>query len=331
MLGYVEHIDETRRFGVHVEQAGQHFAFFVGLVQAADRLDPIGGIVIFFKLAEAQSRSVMHGDFDRSAGIVLHVNFLECRDEADVLQRLLVVFHVFVGFRRTLVIVEGHARRNHVEHDRSLVGDGRFQQTVQLPLVAGERTADQSRAQRDGHGAGIDGRKIVDHAGLQLRSEVGGCGELAFGQAVHAIVLDDVNDGQVAAHEVDELPDADGGGVAVAADAEGNQLMVGQQGSGCDRGHAAVHGVEAVGAAHEICRALRGAADAAGLDHALGLHAHFVHGVDDALGNRIVAAAGAKRGLATAVVENGQANAIDFGCGCGCAGRGRHLTFPPCS
>ncbi len=271
----------------------------------------------------------MHRDFDGGAGIVFYVDFLECRNEADVLQRLFVVLHVLVRFRRALMIVEGHTGGNHVEHHSALVGDRCLQQAVQLPLVAGERTADQSRAQRDGHGAGIDRRKIVEHSTLQFRSEVGGSRELALGQAVYAIVLDDVNDRQIAAHQVYELSDADGGGVAVTAYAEGNQFVVGQHGTGRNRGHAAVHSVEAVGAAHEIRRALRGAADSAGLDDPLGLYAHFVHGVDDAFGNRVVAAAGAQRGLAAPVVQNCQADAIDFGCG-RAGWCGRHVICLPC-
>ena len=168
--------------------------------------------------------------------------------------------------------------------------------------------------------AGVDRRKIVDHAGLQLRSEIGGGGELAFGQAVHAVVFDDVDHRQIAAHEVDELADADGGGVAVAADAERDQIAIGQHGAGGHRRHAAMHRVEAVRAAHEISRALGRAADAAHLDDALGLDAHFVHGVDDALGDGIVSAAGAQRGFAALVVDDRQANAVVFGAGRGVVG-----------
>ena len=52
-------------------------------------------------------------------------------------------------------------------------------------------------------------------------------------------------------------------------------------------------GVEAVRTAHEISRALRGAPDPTELGDTLGLHAHLIHRIDDALGNGIVAAAGA--------------------------------------
>ena len=50
-----------------------------------------------------------------------------------------------------------------------------------------------------------------------------------------------------------------------------------------------------------------------------GCDAHLVEGVDDALGDGVVAAAGAERGLAAAVVEHGQADAVGLRLGCGVA------------
>ena len=161
--------------------------------------------------------------------------------------------------------------------------------------------------------AGIDRRQIVDDSRLQLRSKIGGGGELAFGQAVDAIVFDDVDDGKIAAHEMNKLADADGSGVAIAADAERNQIAIGQHRAGGDRGHASMHRVEAVRTVHEIGGTLGGAADAAQLGDALGLHAHVVHGFDDALGDGVMAAAGAQRGLAALVVDDAQADAVSFG------------------
>ena len=158
--------------------------------------------------------------------------------------------------------------------------------------------------------ASIDRRQIVDHARLQFGADIGGGGELALGQAVHAVVFDDVDHGQIAPHEVDELSHADGSSIAVAADAERHQIAVGEHSARGHRSHAAMHRIEAVRAAHEVRRALGGAADAAELDHALRLDAHFVHGVDDALGNGVVAATRAERGLASAVIDNGEADAV---------------------
>ena len=67
-----------------------------------------------------------------------------------------------------------------------------------------------------------------------------------FGQTVHAVVLDDVGHVHAAPHGVRELADADRGRVAVAGNAQVEQVAVGQVGAGQHRGHAAVHGVEAV-------------------------------------------------------------------------------------
>src|SRR6185369_15651069 len=139
---------------------------------------------------------------------------------------------------------------------------------VELLLVAGKRPAHESCAQGDGHGAGVDGRQIVDHAGFQSRSHVGGGRELALGQAVNAVVFDDVNDGQIAPHQVNELAYADGGRVSVAADAKGDQVAISQHRAGSYRGHAAVDGIETVRTSHEVGRALGRTANAAGLDHA---------------------------------------------------------------
>ena len=70
--------------------------------------------------------------------------------------------------------------------------------------------------------------------------------------------------------------------------------------------------VEAVRARHEVGGALGGAADAGELHDALGLDAHLVEGVDDALGDGVVAAAGAEGGLAAAIVEDLEADAVGF-------------------
>ena len=172
--------------------------------------------------------------------------------------------------------------------------------------------ADEGRAELDGQRAGVDRRQVVDDAGLQLGAEVRGRRELTLGQAVAAVVLDDVDDRQVAAHQVHELADADRAGVAVAADADRDQLVVGEHRAGADRRHAAVHGVEAVRAAEEIRRALARAADARQLDDLLGIDAHLVEGVDDALGDRVMAAAGAQRRLAALVDRRFETDAVHF-------------------
>ena len=126
------------------------------------------------------------------------------------------------------------------------VADRRLEDRQQLLLVARERPRHERRAELDGERADVDRRQVVDDAVLQRAAEVGHRRELALGEAVAAVVLDDVDQRQVAAHQVDELADADRAGVAVAADADAEHRLVGHQRAGGHRRHAAVHGVEAV-------------------------------------------------------------------------------------
>ena len=94
---------------------------------------------------------------------------------------------------------------------------------------------------------------------------------------------------------VRELAEADRGGVAVAGDAEIDQIAVGEVGAGEHRRHAPVHRVEAVRVAEEIGRRLRRAADAGKFGDAVRLDRELEAGLDDRRRDRIVAAAGAQR------------------------------------
>src|SRR5207237_5091988 len=140
---------------------------------------------------------------------------------------------------------------------------------------------------------------------------------------VTAVVFDDVDDGQVAAHQMHELADPDGARVAVAADADGDELLVGEHRAGAHRRHAAVDGVEAVRPAEKIGRALARAADARQLDHLSGVDAHLVERLDDALGDRVMSAPRAQRRLAALVDLRLQSDSIDF------KRNGRHIYSPP--
>src|SRR5678816_1886224 len=118
----------------------------------------------------------------------------------------------------------------------------------------------------------------------------------ALGEAVDAVVLEDVGHVHAAAHDVGELADADRGGVAVAGDAEVDQVAVGEVRAGEYRGHAAVDGVEAVRLPEEVVRGLGAAADAGQLGHAVGLYVELPEGLDERGGDGVVAAAGAQGG-----------------------------------
>ncbi len=294
--GLVDHVEEGGEvglLGVDVEDAGEDFAGVFVAEEEVEGALAAGGVVVLVDLAEAHVGAVVEFDVDGGVGVVVDVDVLELGDEADLGDGLFVVLHVFVAFGGALVVVEGDARGDHIEEHRPAVGDGGFEHGGELFLIAGEGAPDEGGTHLDGEGADVDGREVVDDAGFELGADVGGGGELAFGEAVDAVVFDDVDHGEVAAHEVDELTDADGGCVAVTGDADGVHGFVGEESAGGDRGHAAVDGVEAEGAGHEVGGGFGGAADAAHLHDALGLDAHVVEGFEDALGDDVVAAAGA--------------------------------------
>jgi len=88
----------------------------------------------------------VHRNVDRRPRIVLHINLFEVRHEAHLLQVSFVILHILVRFRRALVIVKRDAWRNHIEHHGTVMRNRRLQHGAQLPLVAGERPANKSRA-----------------------------------------------------------------------------------------------------------------------------------------------------------------------------------------
>ena len=157
------------------------------------------------------------------------------------------------------------------------------------------------------HGDQVDGIVGVDEAALRLGAAVGGGRELALGQAVNAVVLHDIDHVDAAADRMRELAKADRGRVAVAGDAEIDQVAVGEIGAGQHRRHAPVHRIEAVRIAEEIGRRLRRAADAGNLGHAVRLDRQLEAGLDDRGGDRVVAAAGAQRRHRAFVVAVGVA------------------------
>ena len=98
--------------------------------------------------------------------------------------------------------------------------------------------------------------------------------------------------------------------VAVARDAEIDQVAVGEVGAGQHRRHAPVHAVEAVRLAEEIGRRLRRAADAGELGDAVRRQRQLEAGLDDRGADRIVAAAGAQRRDRALVVAVGIAERV---------------------
>src|SRR5690606_32282858 len=80
--------------------------------------------------------------------------------------------------------------------------------------------------------------------------------------------------------------------------------------AGQHRGHAPVHGVEAVRLAEEVVRRLAAAADARQLGDAVRLDVQLPAGLDDRRRDRVVAAAGAQGADLALVVAAGEADRV---------------------
>ncbi len=298
------------RIAVHIEQPGDDLALGRVIEQEAHRGELVVDVVFGVELAQRDLRAVvLLDDLDR-ARLVVDLDRLAAGDEVEPVHRLVVHAHVVEALGRAEVVVERDAGREHVDEGRALVLDRRLDDRHELRLVAGERARHEGRAELHRHRDQVDRGVVVDRAALRLRAAVGGGGELAFGQAVHAVVLDDVDHVDAAADRVRELPEPDRGAVAVARDAEIDQVAVGEVGAGEHRGHAPVHRIEAVRLAEEIGRRLRRAADARQLGDAVRLDRELEAGLDDRGRDRVVAAAGAQRRDRALVVAVGVAERI---------------------
>jgi hypothetical protein len=208
------------------------------------------------------------------------------------------------------MVVERHAGAHDVDERRAAVLDRRLDQRHELLLVAGEAAGDERRAQHQRELDEVDRLVAVDRAALRLGALVGGGRELALGEPVDAVVLDDVDHVDAAAHRVRELADADRRRIAVAGDAEVDEIAVGERRAGQHRGHPAVDAVEAVRLAEEVRRRLRRAADPRQLGHPVRRDRQVVEGLDDRRRDGVVAAAGAQRRHRPFVVAPGEAELV---------------------
>ena len=301
---------QVLRARIDVEQAGHDLARRHAFLDPLHCRDLVRGVVFLSELAQAEDGTVvlLHGG--ERARIVGGGDLLAAFDEVDAVQRLVVLAHVVVALGRARVVVEGHARADDVEEGRPLVRHRRLDQRHELVLVTREGAADEGGTHQDGERDEVDRLVRVGHALLADRALVGGGRELALGQAVDAVVHDDVGHVHAAAHDVGELAESDRGRIAVARHAHVDQVLVGEVGAGHHRRHAAVHGVEAVAGAQEVGRRLRRAADARELGDLVRQDVEFVARLDDGGADRVVAAAGAQRRDRALVVAPGVAGLV---------------------
>src|ERR1700736_6152824 len=268
-LDGVEELVHVAGIGLDKQQSGDDLARRVALLQIGQRRDPVIGILIKSELPQPQCRAVVLDDGLDRARRVIGGDLVAADYDIEPVDRLVVSPDIVEALGRFRVVVEGHTGRDNVNEGGSPVLDGTLDQRHQLRLVAGEAARDERGAELQGQRDEVDRRVGVDGTAPGLRAFVRGGRELALGQAVDAVVLDDIDHVDGAADAVRELAEPDRGRVAVAGNTEIDQLAIGEVGAGQDRRHAAVHAVEAVRLAEKIGRRLRRAADAGELGDAM--------------------------------------------------------------
>ena len=137
------------------------------------------------------------------------------------MQRRFVVFAPGIGVEGVLLIIERDTRADNVEYGDAVVAESGFEEFFDLLGVAREGARHESGIGGQRLHANIHRHVRVDTLVFQVQAHLGGGRELAFGQAVDAVVLDDVNNRRIAAHHVFESAHANGGRVTVAGDADG--------------------------------------------------------------------------------------------------------------
>ena len=167
--------------------------------------DAVLRIVIRRDLVQAHYATIVLFDFFHRAGRVVCRDLFAPGNEVEEIDRFVVFAQVVVALGRTPMVVEGHTRAQDIDESRALMLNSGLEQRHELILIAREAAPDKGRAELHGNTHQVDGAVGVDHAFLRLRAGVGGGGELALGQAVHAIVLDHVEHIHAAPNGVREL------------------------------------------------------------------------------------------------------------------------------
>jgi hypothetical protein len=138
----------------------------------------------------------------------------------DLMQRDLRVPCRRVALGRVRRVVEGHARADDIQHSGAFMGDGGFEQRLHLLGSPEKLRATKVAAADDGFQRQINGRQFVLAIVFEELAFIGGGGELAFGQPIDAVVLDNVDHRHIAADQVLVLAQADAAAVAITADAD---------------------------------------------------------------------------------------------------------------
>ncbi len=118
------------------------------------------------------------------------------------------------------MVIEGDAGRDDVDQGEALVHQTGLDQRHQLGLVAGKGARHEAGTQGEGLDTGVDRRLLIGDALFGLGADIGRGRELAFGEAVDAIIFKHIEHVEIAADGVGELAETDRETVSIAGNAD---------------------------------------------------------------------------------------------------------------
>src|SRR5476651_1561658 len=107
--------------GVYVKQSGHDLALGGMDIQKRHGADAVVSVVIGGDLLERELRAVVLLDDLDGAGFVGDLDRRARGDEVEEIHRFVVLAHVIETLGRSGVVVEGNARRNHIDEGRAFV------------------------------------------------------------------------------------------------------------------------------------------------------------------------------------------------------------------
>ena len=195
--------------GVDIEQARSDLAGLGHGLHVVHGAAPVGGIMVRPQLAQLHHRAIGLRQVDDLARAGLGHHFLGQVDEVDPAHCLVVLAHMVVAARAAFVVVEGHAGADHIDEGGPPMADRTLDERHELGLVARKAAPHIGGTQLQGQPHQIHGRIAVDGALLAAAALVGGGRELALGEAIHAVVFDDIDHAHPASHGMRKLTQTD--------------------------------------------------------------------------------------------------------------------------
>src|SRR5437867_12381134 len=110
----IQEAEKIRFDGIDIEETGQKFTALVRSADQAKRLRFVHGIEVTFEFPQHDMGTVVQFYDLRGSLRVVDANLFVKGNETDLVEKLFVLFRVFVALGGSLMVVEGDAGRDNI-------------------------------------------------------------------------------------------------------------------------------------------------------------------------------------------------------------------------